>query len=509
MSNLAVIEITADLTEMKIFEKNNDSVKVIEEISEEIHILKNISENNELSFEKSKKLAEILKKMKNLANDYGVTNISVILGSCFRTISNLPLILDQIKLYSGLNIRSDNLDFRNILIIKKLLKFENELFLKKENKFFLNIGTSSLDFHVFYKGHLLINESAEIGTNKLSNIMKRNNLNFSKTKKLIQNYGSYLDFFKREIGRKKIDTLIIESETKLSKLKPLFSSENLRDISSEDFKKVVKKMEVTPDEKLLEILNCSLYELQQLASSLIIIDNIVSYFNITIISILDGDIKEIIATEKFFPNIKNESNNELWEIILDSVIDHVLKHNLSLTYPKFVVDFGIKFFDILKEKHQLGNKYRRYLMVASYLHDIGKFVSFKEHNKHSCYLIENSNIFGLSEKDLKNIAFLIYAHSSAISTIDLYNFKVDKEEFVKLLKVAAILKIAVALDQSKKQKVVDFNISLVKNRLEIEIGTKEDYFIEKYKFDNQSKLFKYVFDLDIDLKIKRRYYGDK
>lgn len=510
MNSLAVIEITAEAAEMKIFEKNGGKTKVIEEISERILILKNIGENSELSFEKSKKLAEILKRMKNLAKDYGVKEISVILGSCFNTISNLPLILDQIKLYSGLDIGMSSLDNRDIFVTKKLLKLEDNLISKKESKFFLNLGASSLNFYIFYKGHLIINESIEVGTYKFSNIISKNGLNFSKAQKFIDDYNSsYFEFFKREIGRKRIDTLILECESETGLLKSLFQNENLKNISRENFKKVIKKIDSTQLEELAESLNCTLYEINLLTSSLVIIDNFVTHFNISKISILDYDIKNIVATESFFPEIKAESSNELWKITLDSVVDLVIKHNATLSHPEFVVDFGTKLFDILGDYHQLDEEYRKYLIVASYLHDIGKFISFKEHNKHSCYLVENSAIFGLSEKDLRRVAFLIYAHSGNVSIIDLYNFKIDKDELVKILKVAAILKIAVSLDQSKKQKVFNFNISLNKNHLQISLETKEDYFIENYKFDNQIGLFKYVFDLDINLKINRRYYGDK
>lgn len=510
MNYLAVIEIAAEAVEMKIYEKSDEKLKVIEEIGENIHLFKNLKENSEISFEKSKKLSEILKKMKNLALDYGVKDISVILGSCFNTVSNLPLILDQIKLYSGLDIGMKSLDNRKILVTKKLLKLESNLIEKKENRFFLNLGSNNLDFYVFYKGHLIINESIEMGTYKFHDIISGNSLNFLKSHKFIEDYTiSYLDFFKREIGRKKIDTLILECENENRLLISLFQNENLKNISKEKFEKVLKRFENVQKEELAQELNCSTYELELLEASLVIISNFISYFNITTISVLDYDIKDIVASERFFPEIRDSSFSKLWKITLDSVIDLVVKHNATLSHPEFVVDFGTKLFDILQKQHQLDEKYRRYLIVASYLHDIGKFISFKEHNRHSCYLVENSSIFGLSEKDLKNIAFLIYAHSGNISILDLYNYRVDKDEFVKLLKLAAILKIAVSLDQSKKQKVFNFNITLNKNLLQINLETKEDYFIENYKFNNQIGLFKYVFDLDINLKINRRYYGDK
>ena len=76
-----------------------------------------------------------------------------------------------------------------------------------------------------------------------------------------------------------------------------------------------------------------------------------------------------------------------------------------------------------------------------------------------------------------------------------------------MLKVAAILKVAVALDRSKKQKVLEEQFFVDKTEIILELNTNEDLYMEQYSFNSQMGLFKYVFDLDIKLKINRGYHN--
>ncbi|MGL5761015.1 MAG: hypothetical protein ACRCXS_06345, partial [Cetobacterium sp.] len=87
----------------------------------------------------------------------------------------------------------------------------------------------------------------------------------------------------------------------------------------------------------------------------------------------------------------------------------------------------------------------------------------------------------------------------------LYNYGFKGEELIKLLKIIAIIKIATSLDRGKKRRLQNEKISLNKNNLIIEMETNEDFYMEKSSFEKQSKLFKYLFDLDIELKINRRF----
>ena len=60
---------------------------------------------------------------------------------------------------------------------------------------------------------------------------------------------------------------------------------------------------------------------------------------------------------------------------------------------------SLSLFDQLKEVHRLGDEERSLLHAAALLHDVGTFVSYNRHHKHSYYLIANSEIFGLNREE--------------------------------------------------------------------------------------------------------------
>ena len=48
--------------------------------------------------------------------------------------------------------------------------------------------------------------------------------------------------------------------------------------------------------------------------------------------------------------------------------------------------------------------------MAGLLHEVGGFVSSRSHHKHSCYLIANSEIFGLNRDEIAMVAQVARYH---------------------------------------------------------------------------------------------------
>jgi exopolyphosphatase/pppGpp-phosphohydrolase len=54
------------------------------------------------------------------------------------------------------------------------------------------------------------------------------------------------------------------------------------------------------------------------------------------------------------------------------------------------------------------------LYVAAVLHEIGLFVSTSSHHKHSMYLVLNSELFGLTKKDVRLVALVARYHRKSL-----------------------------------------------------------------------------------------------
>jgi exopolyphosphatase/guanosine-5'-triphosphate,3'-diphosphate pyrophosphatase len=118
-----------------------------------------------------------------------------------------------------------------------------------------------------------------------------------------------------------------------------------------------------------------------------------------------------------------------------------------------------RLFDELREEHGLGDRERLLLRVASLLHDVGIYVSLRAHHKHSQYILAASQIFGLSNEETAIVANIArYHRRGAPQTSHVPYVALDRQDRLLVNKLAAILRVANALDAEHAQKVRDLRI---------------------------------------------------
>ena len=86
------------------------------------------------------------------------------------------------------------------------------------------------------------------------------------------------------------------------------------------------------------------------------------------------------------------------------------KYRYDAVHARAVAHLATRLFDELKDEHGLDARDRLLLEVAALLHDIGVFVGLRAHHKHAQYLIQASEIFGLSSDDRAIIANVARYH---------------------------------------------------------------------------------------------------
>lgn len=150
----------------------------------------------------------------------------------------------------------------------------------------------------------------------------------------------------------------------------------------------------------------------------------------------------------------------------------------------------------------MGGRERMLLEVASIVHDIGTYISPSAHNKHSSYLINASEMFGLRKSDKSIVSNVARYHrrSGPSQTHEPY-MSLPKSGRVVVSKLAAILRVADALDHSHQQKIRQFSLERSPNAYTLWVDEQiEDVFIERESLQRKGDLFVDVFGLPIYLK---------
>jgi exopolyphosphatase / guanosine-5'-triphosphate,3'-diphosphate pyrophosphatase len=157
-------------------------------------------------------------------------------------------------------------------------------------------------------------------------------------------------------------------------------------------------------------------------------------------------------------------------------------------------------YDQLREQHGLGASERRILLAAAMLHDIGSFISYKRHHKHSFYLISNSELPGLKPREILLAATVARYHRKAEPAADHEPYNVlNRAEQELVRRLAALLRLADALDRDHCQRVQRVVAARAGKELVLQLDGAGDLLLERWSLQRRADLFESEFGLRVRL----------
>ncbi len=159
-----------------------------------------------------------------------------------------------------------------------------------------------------------------------------------------------------------------------------------------------------------------------------------------------------------------------------------------------VARLAVSLFDQLESVHGMGKEDRRLLMTAALLHDVGQFISYKRHHKHSLYLLSHSELPGFSPQEMLLMANLARYHRKRHPHPDHPEYAaLPPPERERVRRLAAILRLADAMDREHTQRVHFVTVRLREGGVELEINGEGDLLLEKWALKKKSGLFAEVY----------------
>jgi exopolyphosphatase/guanosine-5'-triphosphate,3'-diphosphate pyrophosphatase len=170
------------------------------------------------------------------------------------------------------------------------------------------------------------------------------------------------------------------------------------------------------------------------------------------------------------------------------------KYHYDESHADRVRELSIRLFDELKVEQRMTDTHRLYLEVAALLHDIGLFVSARSHHKHSYYLIASSELYGLRKRELELIANIARYHRRAMPQRSHVPYvALDRDERMIVSKLAAILRVANALDKDHLQKTLELKISREGDQIVLTAPNISDMTMGRLALASRSDFFTEVF----------------
>ncbi|HEX9636950.1 MAG TPA: Ppx/GppA phosphatase family protein [Acidobacteriota bacterium] len=176
------------------------------------------------------------------------------------------------------------------------------------------------------------------------------------------------------------------------------------------------------------------------------------------------------------------------------------KYQFDESHARQVARLALQLFDATAAVHELDEEARLILELAALLHDIGHFVEDSSHHKHSCYLIANSEIGGLTSAQSELIANVARYHRKAFPKSSHAPYAaLGREQREQVSQLAGLLRIADALDQEHDGKVLNLQLEVSDKKLALKIGGDSDLALERWAVQRKAELFEDAFGLKVKL----------
>lgn len=215
------------------------------------------------------------------------------------------------------------------------------------------------------------------------------------------------------------------------------------------------------------------------------------------VGLKEGILEELV--DKHFNRWDLESETRT---VIDACVRLGRRYGFDQAHGELVASFAASLFDDMASVHRLGDRDRLLLRAAAVLHDIGDYVRYDGHHKHSYYLIQHSDIMGLTPAERGIVANVARYHRKSPPDASHPNFReLDKDARAKVRSLAAILRIADALDREHlaKVKAVKAEVDGAKGRLTLHVTGEEDRELEEWTVRAKSELLRDVFDLEVNI----------
>ena len=181
----------------------------------------------------------------------------------------------------------------------------------------------------------------------------------------------------------------------------------------------------------------------------------------------------------------------------ESIEEFGEKYNYDKAHCQQVSKLAVSLFEQLRELHGLPDRYSRVLHAAAMLHDIGLFIAYPKHHKHSYYLIKSSGPSSFDPAELDLIANIARYHRKAHPSpkhLPFSQLSPLQQDVVR--KLSAILRVADGLDFGRQAKVERVEVRRTNGKaLSIRLEGKGDLRDEMRSAADKAELMNEVYAL--------------
>lgn len=495
IKRFAAIDVGSFEIELGIYNiEKKSGIRRINHLRHVIALGKDTYNTGKLSYESIEEICSVLEDFAGVMREYRIESYNAYATSAMREAENRHIVLDRIRVRTGIEVKIISNSEQRLLNYMAAAG-SGDMFSKviKEGAVIVDMGFGSMQITLYDKSTMINTQNFRLGVLRIREMIS----GASPEKELlisnIMELADYeLDIYSRLYVKDiKLNTIIGTGDPILYIVKKISPFKGGR-ISKDEFRHIYEIITKMSDEEIEEKFGVSHHFASIILPCIVIYQRIIDRAQakeiwIPEIQLLDGIAAEYAKKSGIIKSIRDFEQD-----IIDNARNMAKRYKANSEDSKCIEDYSLAIFDVMKKVHGLDSRDGLLLRIACILYYCGRFISMKNAPLASYNIIASTEIVGISHDERMLIANIAGYPVRALDYKDIRAFK-----------LTAILRLAVALNRSYRQKIKDYRFKLNGEVLTITTSYRGDMTLERLYFESYKNLFEEIYGMRAILKQRR------
>lgn len=491
---IGIIDLGTNSLRFQIYEIVNDQFELIEDFKEVIRLGDDVYKGGGIGQDALQNLLKLLIEIKKSAELKEVDTLRLIATASLREASNRDDVVKEIEKVVGIApeiITGDEEAYFAYIAAKSNFEIENSKVL------ITDIGGGSAEFVISDRDKIVYSESTPLGCNRMLHHYFKSDP--TKRSEILEFKNFLTDFFEKRPFDRSIEHIIslggtLNNVANLQMHSDAISHKKVKFLDRNFLKKFISTISDMTIEERKKIKGLEPKRADIVLPATIIIDTLLDICGLSGFYTLSGGLRLgilIDTANKMGIRLSFQKNQD--SLKFSRIYDICKKYKGEISHANGVRKIATKLFYQLKDFFELEESDLEYLEAAAILHDIGNYISYSQHHKHSFYLIMNSDFIGFSHDEVELIANIARYHRKSApkkSHESFSRFSTNEQKKIKVL--SAILRIADSLDRSHKQRVKDVKVEIEDDTIYFHVTGVGDLSLETSGFLKKKDFFEKI-----------------
>jgi exopolyphosphatase/guanosine-5'-triphosphate,3'-diphosphate pyrophosphatase len=504
---VAVIDIGATSIRMSVAEISPDGqFRTLDTLVQAVDLGREAFDTRRISRATIERSVNILRRYQRVVREYGIrstSQIRVVATSAVREATNRLAFTDRVYIATGLIVEViDEAEVNRVTFMGVNPHLEQDAELRAARSVVVEVGGGSTDLLVMRDGHMLLSDTFRLGSLRLLQSLESLNSTTTRRRQLMEyQIARIIDRVSETVADEPNTRLIaIGGDIRFAARVILdhWDHDTLAEIPTNKLESLTNEVLRLNDDTLVKRYGVSYIEAGTIGPALLVYLLLARHFGVENVLVSDSNLRDGLVYEMA---VRGSWTEAFRKQIIRSAISLGRKCDFDEEHAVHVADMASELFGQLKREHRLADRYEVLLHVAAILYQVGTFINTRSSHKHAMYIIRNSELFGLSRHDLLLVGLVARYHRRASPQPTHEGYAtLDREGRVVVSKLAAILRVAIALDETHSGRVRQIRCVREAKRLIIETPGVDDVSIEQLGLRQNGMLFLEVFGIPVMLR---------